>query len=292
MRFDTKALRAAIERCDADIFVAEHAYMAESFLESAHAGNRRLVVNTHVSEALVWRATRGALGLIEAPRLRRDELRVARAADAVGALDADEAEYYRSRGVANARWLDLTMPPGEQVDLSASSPRLVFLGTRSWPPNQEAFERALDLWPRIAEGIADAELVVVGPKAGGAKDVAYPHGVRDLGFVEDLDGLLSTCRAMMAPILTGGGVRVKLLEAASVGLPFIGSSLAVGSLGSVFAMQTFDGDGAFIAECRRLLKDRAAAVAAGNHLYESNRDHWLAHRPLMALESLIRPPAT
>lgn len=58
-RFDNDDLVAAIDAAGADIYVAEHSYMAESFLRSSRVGKSRFVVNTHVSESLVWRATRG-----------------------------------------------------------------------------------------------------------------------------------------------------------------------------------------------------------------------------------------
>ncbi|MDP9167328.1 MAG: glycosyl transferase, partial [Actinomycetota bacterium] len=91
----------------------------------------------------MWRASRGLLGRVEAKRLVRDELRVARAATAVGTFDADEAEQYRRMGVAGARWFGLTLPPAQRVDVAATPPRLVLMGTRDWPPNQEAFLHAL-----------------------------------------------------------------------------------------------------------------------------------------------------
>ena len=116
-RFDNDELVAAISAADADVFVAEHSYMAESFLRST--ARARLVVNTHVSESLVWRATRGLLGRTQVGRLVRDELRVARAASAVGTYDAEEAEFYRAHGVDSARWLDLTLPPAAQVPAGA-----------------------------------------------------------------------------------------------------------------------------------------------------------------------------
>jgi glycosyltransferase involved in cell wall biosynthesis len=288
VRFDDDALRAAIERSDADTFVAEHSYMAESFLRSAYFGMRALIVNTHVSEALVWGATRGLLGRIEAARLVRDELRVALAADAVGTFDADEAAAYRTRGVAGARWVGLTLPPAEQVDIAASGPRLVLMGTRDWPPNQEAFLRALTLWPRIAAGIPGAELCVIGARKSGAPEVVLPDGVRDLGFVDDLHQFLGTCRAMIAPIITGGGVRVKILDAARIGLPVVGTSAAVGSLSGVFELPVFDDDDAFIAECRRLLADRDAAVTAGRAVFEANEEHWRAGRVRRQVDSLMR----
>jgi hypothetical protein len=91
----------------------------------------------------------------------------------------------------------------------------------------------------------------------------------------------------MAPIRTGGGVRVKLLDAASQGLPVVGSGPAVGSLTTLFGMSTFDDDDAFVAECRRMLLDRDAAVDVGKQLYEVNRNHWEQQRPLKAVESLV-----
>lgn len=287
VRFDSQELRAAIDGSDADVFVAEHSYMAESFLGSAHAGTKRLVVNTHVSEAYVWRATRGLLGRIEGRRLLRDELRVARRADAVGVFDAEEAQYYRRNGVSETRWLDITLPPGRQVDLSGSAPRLILLGTRAWAPNQEAFEVALKLWPRIAGGIEDAELIVVGARAPGESVREYPRGVRDLGFVEDLEALLRTCRAMIAPIRTGGGVRVKLLEAARLGLPFVGTDAAVGSMAQVLGLTGCADDDEFVNRCRGLLVDRRDAVRSGSILYEANVAHWRRGFPQRALREFI-----
>jgi polysaccharide biosynthesis protein PslH len=262
--------------------------MAESFLRSSKFGHASLIVNTNVTEALVWRATRGALGRLEAPRLERDELRVARAADAVGTYDAAEAENYRANGVPGARWLDVTLPPMDQVDVASSPPRLVFMGLRDWPPNQEAFLYALRLWPQIAAGIPNAELCVIGKKKPGATDPAYPDGVRDLGFVEDLDAFFGTCRAMVAPIKTGGGVRVKVLDAIRRGLPVIGTSAAIGSLDSVFGLETFDDDQGFVAACRRFLTDPQTAVEAGNRLYDINRQRWEERRPHRAVEALLR----
>lgn len=287
VRFDTPELVEAIDATDAATYVAEHSYMAESFLRSKHFGRRRLVVNTHVPEAQVWRQTRGALGRLEVPRLQRDELRVARNADAVATFDADEAAYYRAHGVADARWLDLRLPPVAQVDIASTPRRLVLMGTRDWPPNQEAFLAAVRLWPRISSGIDGAELCVIGAGKPGAPEIELPSGVRDLGFVDDLEGFLATCRAMIAPIRTGGGVRVKLLDAIRMGMPVVGTTAAVGSLNRVFPLDTFDDDEAFVAECRRMLLDVEAAVTAGRALFRANSEYWTAARGQREVATLI-----
>ncbi|MCP9273790.1 glycosyltransferase [Mycolicibacterium arenosum] len=287
VRFDCPELVSAIDATDAQTYVAEHSYMAESFLRSTRFGHRRLVVNTHVPEALVWRATRGALGRLEVPRLKRDELRVARSADAVATFDADEAAELRAQGVADARWLDLRLPPVPQVDIAATPRRLVLMGTRDWPPNQEAFLHAIRLWPAIADGIDGAELCIIGAKKPGAAEVALPDGVRDLGFVDDLEAFLTTCRAMIAPIRTGGGVRVKLLDAIRMGLPVVGTAAAVGSLNRVFDLGVFDDDDAFVAQCRRMLLDVDAAVTAGRATYRANSEYWREARGRREVATLI-----
>lgn len=288
VRFDSDELRSAIEASDADVFVAEHSYMAESFLRSSCFGRAGFVINTHNTESQVWLSTRGLIGRIEAPRLLRDELRTARAADAVGCYEIEEAQMYRDRGIAQARFMDVTLPPIAQVDVGETGRRLVFMGARDWPPNQEGFLYALELWPRIAEGIPDAELCVIGAKKVGAKDPTYPDGVRDLGFVDDLPAFLATCRALMAPIKTGGGVRVKLLDSVRMGLPVVGTSAAIGSLQEAFDFSTFDDGESFVQECRRLLLDRNAAVALGSRLYEVNSERWRERRPHQAVENLLR----
>lgn len=290
-RYDVDTLRDAIDASESDVYVAEHSYMAESFLRSAKVG-KPFAINTVNTESQVWKATRGLIGRIEAPRILHDEIRVARAADAVGTYDADEAQMYRNKGVRDARWIDLTLEPAPQLDLSTTAKRLVFMGTRGWPPNQEAFRMALEYWPTISAGIDGAELCIIGSKASGAKDPVYPDGVRDLGFVDDLHKFLGTCRALIAPVGTGGGVRVKILDAASKGLPVVGTSAAVGSLGPTFELPTFDEKGEFIAECRRYLLDRTASVKAGQRIYELNASRWEERKPHSIVEALISAPLT
>lgn len=284
-RFDTPALRELIAAADDPLFVSDHSYMAESWLASNRSQSSRLVVMTGVSEAEIWRSTRGGLLKFETPRIERDELRVARAASIVATFDTDEATRYRTAGIRDVRWIDVTLAPQSKLDLSTSRPRLVFMGSRQWLPNVEALDLLLDRWPAIAQGIPGAELSIIGPGTLRARRV--PTGVVDRGFVPDLGAFLQTCRALVAPIVTGGGVRVKMLEAASHGLPVIGSSAALGSHGAVLGLSAFDDAEQFIERCRRLLLDRRAAIEAGDAIYRANVERWHARAPHRAVERLL-----
>jgi len=289
-RFDTDSMVGAINRSTSTIFVTEHSYMAESWLRSERSdGSSRLLVSTDVSESLVWGATRGWIGRIERGRILRDELRVARAADGVGAYDLDEVDYYVRNGVGHARWLDITLPPGGPVDPALAPRRLIFFGDRSWPPNQQAVEILLRWWPEISAGIVGAELVIVGRPLATTRTTSHslPEGVRDLGFVRDLDAVLAGCRGLVAPIMTGGGVRVKILHALRVGLPTVSTSIGLGSLGSIFALVGYDDKEQFVGACRNLLLNPRVAEVEGRRLWSINRDRWVARVPHTTIESWL-----
>lgn len=290
-RFIITELIEAVEQAQTDIFAADHSYMAEAVLQSKRFGERAadtLAVSTVVPEALVWRATRGLAGKVDAKRIERDELRVARSAYSVGTYDQDEASFYLQQGLPRAHWLNVVLPAGKQVDIAATPRRLLFLGDRRWAPNQEAFLEILDLWPRIADGIEGAELVVVGAADPEADVPFLPQGARDLGFVEDLEGLLGTCRAMVAPIRTGGGVRVKILDTACRGIPIVATTAAVGSLSSVLGIGRVDDRDEIVDGCRRYLLDSAFAAAAGDRLYETNAACWSSRIPHVSVQDWLR----
>lgn len=283
-RFDGPDIRRAIRSSRADLFVADHAYMAEPYFGAGRG--EPLYTNTVVSESLVWSMTYGMLGRMQAPMILRDELRVARGSRAVGTYDDDEAAFYRGKGIARAHWLDLTLPSHETRPRELSAPRVAFLGDRQWRPNGEGFRILLELWPRISAGITGAELVIIGRAEEGAPP-ALPDGVRDLGFVPDLEGLLATCRGILAPIRTGGGVRVKILEAASRGIPVVGTPAAVGSLDRSLGLAASPDDDAFVDAARALLLDAETARSAGEDLAERNRAHWAAGFPQRSIEAWL-----
>lgn len=270
-RFDVPAMSRAIERSGAERFVAIHSYMAEPYLR-AHVSASDLLVSTEVSEAPVWRSAHGPVGRLEAHRISRDELRVARAAHAVAGYARDEVESYRGRGIANAHWLPLTLPPAARIDIAATPARLIVLGTRTWAPNAQAADTIVSWWPEISAGIPDAELWLVGEAGIGSRDL--PAGVTDKGFVEDIDAVLAGCRALLAPVTIGGGVRVKLLEAAARGLPVVCTPPAIGSIEASLGMTAAADPTEFVSRCRALLLDAGAAAGAGSSLYDANARRW------------------
>ncbi len=284
-RFDDPALHTAIEASDADAFVAVHHYMAEAMLRSSRRDAPLYVVNV-VPEGPVWRGTRGWLGRMQAPAIERDEARVIRHATSVGSYDKADAAEAEAIGARRSVWLELTLPPRPTVDVRSTPPRLAVLGDRRWTPNEQAWQRMLALWPDISAGVPNAELVAIGHPRRSASS-ALPPGATDLGFVDDLAAALGGCRAMAAPIDVGGGIRVKLLEAAAVGLPVAATTAAAGSLTELLGIEPVDDDVQFVARCRRFLTAPAFAAGQGAQLHAANAAHWESGRPQASVRAWL-----
>jgi glycosyltransferase involved in cell wall biosynthesis len=84
------------------------------------------------------------------------------------------------------------------------------------------------VWPSARSQHPEARLLVVG--AGAPADVRArdgQDGIEVRGFVEDLDGVLAETDVCVMPLLSGGGIRIKVLELLPRGVPCLGSRVAV-----------------------------------------------------------------
>ena len=106
---------------------------------------------------------------------------------------------------------------------------LVFVGSYNHVPNREGVEWFIrSVWPGARERLAGARLHIVG---SGFENATFPdldprivvHGqVTD----QTLDYLYATCRVSIAPLLSGAGIKGKLIEACARGIPCVGTAAA------------------------------------------------------------------
>ncbi len=103
---------------------------------------------------------------------------------------------------------------------------ILFVGSFRHPPNQAAlhwFTR--HVLPRVREKRSDARLIVVGSDPPAQHAFPDNEAVEMRGFVEDIREPFSRYAAFICPILSGSGVRVKLLEAFACGIPAVSTRL-------------------------------------------------------------------
>ncbi|MEE2887571.1 MAG: glycosyltransferase family 4 protein [Planctomycetota bacterium] len=158
--------------------------------------------------------------------------------------------------------------PKEPVDPAKSGRVLFFFGNYTHHPNPEAAcHLAREVLPRVQKLLPDTKLWLAGPKATPAVEaLAELEGVRVLGYVENIHGLMREVRCLVAPVFSGSGTRIKVAMAMAHGLPVVSNKLGLrGLTAPPEAVATGESADQLAAACVHFLRDPAAAAAAGSH---------------------------
>ncbi|HMO35707.1 MAG TPA: glycosyltransferase family 4 protein [Gemmatales bacterium] len=153
----------------------------------------------------------------------------------VFAVSEPEVQFYQNLGVKNVHLIPNGVDCSELEELPIGrehqKPKILFLGTMSWGPNTEAaFYLIKHIFPIIRAKRPDAELWIVGrnPPA----DLQHHHGENGVfvtGGVPEVGPYFRDAQLLAVPLESGGGTRLKILEAFAAGLPVV--STGVGAEG-------------------------------------------------------------
>ncbi len=157
--------------------------------------------------------------------------------------------------------------PGRTFDPGSAPPVAAFLGNASHAPNREAALAAVhDVFPLIRRRIGAARLLVAGPGMPATfRGSTVPEGVEIRDFVDDPGEVLGAARLLLAPVGSGGGVRIKALLALAHGLPVVTTPLGAQGLSAFAApaLQAGVSTDELAEAAARLLSDDAACREAG-----------------------------
>jgi glycosyltransferase involved in cell wall biosynthesis len=183
---------------------------------------------------LLWTREARLLSWYESTLLREfDEVLTVTANDREALLDLlDEQEGVR-RG-EHITVVPICVDPANQSLLprKESAPKIIHLGTMFWPPNIEGvLWFAKEILPRVVTAVPDAAFVVAGKnppqeiRALTSSASPLSAHVHVTGFVADPDPLLASSQVFVVPLLAGGGMRVKILDAWQWGLPVVSTTI-------------------------------------------------------------------
>lgn len=246
-----------------DVVQAEFHVMGQYLARTAGTGAVRVLTEHEpgASAAVEIRRTARALGWllawVDSIAWRRFESGVVESADAVVVYTERDRRSLTALG-PSARVvvipLGTDLPDSPMHASAPQQPDLLFVGNFMHPPNVDAAQRLVrGILPRVLRRLPEARLILVGDRVPAPlRRVADAHVVIT-GLVEEVWPYLETAAVVVVPLRTGGGLRVKVMEALAAGKATVLSPLAAEGLSIV------SGKEALLAETD---EDFAAAVLA------------------------------
>jgi polysaccharide biosynthesis protein PslH len=281
-------LRGAWAAQPPDVVQLEFTSMAQYAPLARQAG--ALVVCTAVELSFLTQVRRARRERNPALQLRRwlgalslwrYELRALPRCDLVIALSETDAAALR-------RWLPrlrvVYVPSG--INMEQRSPcfdpqaadEVLFVGSYQHPPNVEgALWLAREVWPLVRRGRPSARLTLAGRAPPPLIQALAAPDIRVPGTLDDLRPCYAKASLVVAPIFWGSGVRIKILDALSYGMPLVTTAQAAEGIdlrheqSALFAERPAE----FAAAIVRLLEDatlRARLSAAGRAVVERDYD--------------------
>ncbi|XVJ69099.1 MAG: glycosyltransferase [Rhizobacter sp.] len=114
----------------------------------------------------------------------------------------------------------------QRLAVSTHAATVGFIGSFSYPPNHEAMVHFLThIVPRVNAQSPSVEFVIAGRAPPDSLKELAPANVRFVGFVESLPEFYASCSVIVAPLLSGGGVKIKVAEALCFGKAVVTTSV-------------------------------------------------------------------
>lgn len=166
--------------------------------------------------------------LIDAIRIYFYEIRIWREMDSVIFVNSRDNDIARRLHVKKnyivPNTIDMKKTDKDIVE-PKNNKKILFIGNLFYPPNEEA---AKYINNQIAPLLNKYTFLIVGK--GKSEKLSPNKNVHFLGYVKNIDVLYKESLCTIAPIFSGGGTPLKVLESLSKGVPCITTSRVIQSL--------------------------------------------------------------
>lgn len=210
----------------------------------------------------------------------------------VAVAPADAESLFRATGrpvrvVPNG----VEIPTAATANSSERDALVVFTGAMSFLPNEKAACHLVrSIWPRIRRAVPQARLALVGADPSPrVQNLATQDGVTVTGRVDDVGYWLRRARVAVAPMISGTGIKNKVLEACANACPVVATPQAVDGIpsGNQHGILVANGPAPFANQVIQLLMDASTASLLGQAGQTMVRDCFTWSAAADTLESAL-----
>lgn len=233
-----EALTEVLKSTSFDVIHVEGLFMAPYIPLMRKHSKAKIALRAHNVEYMIWERhlrnersplKRAYLGL-QTKRLKKFELEAIQQFDMIVTItDVDKNVFeklgYRRPMVTCITGVD-TKAYAEKKD-QITKPKTIFhFASMDWMPNQEAVDWFMEkCWPEIHRSVPDAKLVLAGRYMPQRYLQLNSQNVEVIEKVADSKTFYNEHEIMLVPLLSGSGLRIKIIEGMAFGKPIVSTSV-------------------------------------------------------------------
>ncbi|MBW6497805.1 MAG: glycosyltransferase [Bacteroidales bacterium] len=291
-RFYSKAMEQRLELVlredDFDIIQMEGLYLTPYIAVIRKFSPAKLLYRSHNIEHFIWERMAGATSnplkkwylRLLAKRLKKYEMEVIHQVDGLVAISPIDLDFFRKNGFGHpAIVVPVTMPrlvqPAGNPEVKTGT--VFHLGSMDWRPNQEGIEWFLEkVWPLVIKQAPDMKFFLAGKRLPPKYFRYASNNVVVAGEVPSAVDFMADKQIMVVPLLSGGGMRVKIIEGMAAAKTIISTTIGAEGIGCEDGRQILLADkpadmARLIVECRN---DPAMAASIGNGSLDFVQKHY------------------
>jgi polysaccharide biosynthesis protein PslH len=156
-------------------------------------------------------------------------------------------------------------------------PSLFHLGALDWSPNQEGLKWFFaKVWPKILKDFPALKFYLAGRNASPYFRKLSEPNVEFLGEVDDAHAFMKSKAIMIVPLLSGSGMRIKIIEGMALGKAIVSTSIGIEGIHGTHQenVMVADNPDAFAESVAYLLKNKTRVIAMGRNAKEFAGKHY------------------
>ncbi|MBK9272641.1 MAG: glycosyltransferase family 4 protein [Saprospiraceae bacterium] len=250
-----KKLKFLLQNNEYDIVQLETLYLAPYIDAIKSVTNAPIVMRAHNIEHEIWERISENIRFFPkkvylqylSDKLKKFEIEKLNQYDLLVAITNRDLEIFKAMGYKNGC---LSSPVGYKVGqhnieakVFENPYRMSFIGSLDWLPNLQGLEWFLEeVWPKILKKFPHAEFHFAGRNAPQRLINNTPPRVYYHGEVESSSEFIKQFPLFVVPLRAGSGLRIKILEAMSMGRIVISSSIGLEGILAQHQKQVFIAD--------------------------------------------------
>lgn len=240
-RFKSKAfnnkLKTLLHHYQPDIVLLDSLFVGSTISTIKENSKAKIIYRAHNIEFEIWsnNSKRSSNYLkkiylnIQSKRLRAEETKIINDVDGIITITADDLNFIRQ--IAPSKKL-INIPFTIDISKYRAEPNfnkkaLFFIGAMDWIPNLEGIKWFIrNVWDKVLIHHPETVLYIAGKAMPNELMNYKDKNIINMGLVDDAKEFMTIAPIMIAPIFSGGGLKIKMIEAMALKRIIISTSFA------------------------------------------------------------------